>query len=355
MALTSSISKAILRIASTTPTVERYKSGDPSSWGILVSDAGNAKVGLPAILLAIELPERSLARLRKVATVFQALTHAARMAMAVERGTEIRAIVTNGVTQLPAELIERLPGLGIVCAIAVGSEGIDRASTRARGIAITNGPGTNAECVADHTLGILLAALRRIPASDALVRAGGWRSSEFLPPAASGLRVGILGLGDIGLRVAKRCVAFNMSVAYHNRRVRPDVEWPWRPSPFALAEASDVLIVTLPGVTATRHLVGAAELAALGAGGLLVNVGRGSVVDTDALIEALESGNLAGAALDVVEGEPEIPARLLALPNVVLTPHVAGRSPHSVNAAIEGVLLNLRAFFSGEPLPTPVE
>jgi D-3-phosphoglycerate dehydrogenase len=308
----------------------------------------------PAVLVAIEPAPLSLARLRSHYTVYQALTHEGRMAFAAEHGGTIRAILTNGTTPIPAALIDVLPNLGIICAQGVGHEGVDLAAARARGIAVTHGPGTNADCVADHAMALTLALLRDIRRNDAVVRGGGWRDGDTMRPTACGKRVGILGLGDIGRRIARRCAGFDMPVSYHNRRKLDDSGFAYAASPLALAEASDIMVIVLPGGTGTRHIIGAAEMDALGPHGFLVNVGRGSVVDTDALIAALQQGRLAGAALDVFDGEPAVPEALRTLPNVVLTPHMAGRSPESVAATMALVLRNLAAHFAGQPVLTPV-
>ncbi len=308
----------------------------------------------PAVLVAIEPAPLSLARLRRHYTVHQALTHEARMAVAAEHAGSIRAILTNGTTPIPAALMDRLPRLGIICAQGVGHEGVDLPAARTRGITVTHGPGTNAECVADHAMALMLALIRDIRGNDAVVRAGGWRDGDTMRPTACGKRVGILGLGDIGRRIARRCAAFDMPVSYHNRRPLADSAYAYAASPLALADASDVMLVVLPGGTGTRHMVGATELAALGPQGYLVNVGRGSVVDTAALTAALRDGRLAGAALDVIDGEPVVADDLRALPNVLLTPHMAGRSPESVAATMDLVLRNLAAHFAGAPPLTPV-
>ena len=308
----------------------------------------------PAVLVAIEPATASLARLRTVYTVHQALTHEARMEAAAAYGGDIRAILTNGTTIIGPDLIDALPNLSIICAQGVGHEGVDLAAARARGIVVTHGPGTNAECVADHTLAMMLAMLRDIGGNDAVVRKGGWREGNTMRPIASGKRAGILGLGDIGRRIARRCEAFNMTIGYHNRRPVAETSYAYLASPFALAEWSDVVIIVLPGGKATRHLIGAAEMEALGPHGFLVNVGRGSVVDTDALVAALAAGQLGGAALDVYDGEPVVPEALRALPNVVLTPHMGGRSPESVAATMSLVLENLGAHFAGKPVRTPI-
>ena len=308
----------------------------------------------PAVLLAIDLPAPSLARLRAQYTVHQDKTHEGRMALAQAHGGSIRAILTNGTTVIPRELIASLPHVGIICAQGVGYEGVDLTAAREHGIAVTNGPSTNASCVADHAMALMLATVRDIRNNDASVRAGGWRLGDTMRPSVNGKRVGILGLGDIGRRIARRCAAFDMPIAYHNRRELPDAGYPYAASPLALAERSDILMVVVPGGAGTRHIVGAEVLAALGPHGFLVNVGRGSVVDTQALVAVLAGGQLAGAGLDVIEGEPVVPAALRELPNVVITPHIAGRSPESVAATIGLVLQNLAAHFSGQAVLTPV-
>jgi len=283
-----------------------------------------------------------------------ALTSEERFRAAEEHGNTIRVIVTNAATVIPELLLERLPNLGLMAMIGVGTDGIAFEAIRSRGIIVTNCPGTSAETVADHALALMLAALREIPSYDAAVRRGEWRRAESLSPIASGKRVGILGLGDIGSRIAQRCAAFNMKVVYHNRKPRQDVGWSYAESVRALAEMSDVLITTLPDEPKTKHLISRSELAALGPNGFLVNVGRGSVVDTEALLDALDEGLLCGAALDVVEGEPEIPSRLLATSKLILTPHVGGRSPEAAAATIDLVIANIHAFLTNQPVLTRI-
>lgn len=171
----------------------------------------------------------------------------------------------------------------------------------------------------------------------------------------SGKRLGILGLGAVGLAIAKRAhLGFDMHVSYHSRTARQDVPYAWYDSPRHLAEAVDILVVATPGGANTRHLVDAHVLQALGVEGYLVNIARASVVDTQALIAALQRGQLAGAALDVFDDEPTVPDALKALPNTVLTPHVAGQSPEAARDTVDLVLRNLQAFFAGEPVLTPV-
>ncbi len=308
----------------------------------------------PDLLLAIDLAPRSRALLEAAYTVHDARTPEARAAAARQHGATIRAMLTNGTTIISAELINALPQLGIICAQGVGYEGIDLNAARARDIVVTHGPGTNAPSVADHAMALMLAALRDLPANDAMVRAGRWRDGNTMRPMATGRKLGILGLGQIGALIARRAAAFDMPVAYHTRRPRPDSGLDYVPTVMDLAAWADILMIAVPGGAATRHMVDAKVLAALGPEGFVVNIGRGSVIDTAALVAALRSGGLAGAALDVIDGEPHVPDDLRALPNVVLTPHMAGRSPEAVQATITLVLSNLEAFFAGRPVLTPV-
>jgi len=270
-----------------------------------------------------------------------------------DHADEIRVVLTRGATGFYAEEMAALPKLELICSLGVGFENIDVAAARARGLQVTHGPGANATSVADHAMALLLGAARHLPQADAWVRQGHWNG--FMGPQVSGKRLGIVGLGTIGLEIARRGTnAFGMTVGYYNRRPRPETGYAYYDSPRALAEASDFLVVATPGGADTRHLVNAAVLDALGPQGYLVNIARGSVVDTEALIAALAERRIAGAGLDVVEGEPVVPPALLKLDNVVLTPHSAGRSPEAVSATVALFLENATAHFAGKPVLTPV-
>lgn len=270
-----------------------------------------------------------------------------------KHGADIRIVLTRGATGLRADEIAVLPKLEMICSLGVGYENIDLAAAAARGIVVTNGPGANAVSVADHAMALLLGAARQLPQADAWVRQGHW--SGFMGPQVTGKRLGILGLGTIGLEIAKRGAnGFGMQVGYYSRRARPESGYNYFDNPRELAEASDFLVVATPGGAGTRHLVNAEVLEALGPNGYLVNIARGSVVDTNALIDALANGRIAGAGLDVVDGEPTVPAALLALGNVVLTPHSAGRSPEAVDATVTLFLQNATAHFNGQAVLTPV-
>nr|WP_225778647.1 2-hydroxyacid dehydrogenase [Pseudomonas sp. Marseille-Q3773] len=266
---------------------------------------------------------------------------------------EIDAVLTRGPLGLTAAEIHSLPRLQIICVIGAGYEQVDLAAAAARGITVTNGAGANASAVADHAMALLLALLRDIPHADASTRRGEW--NRVISPSVSGKRLGILGLGAVGQAIAKRAhLGFDMPISYYSRTPRQDLPYTRYDSPLHLAEAVDVLVVATPGGVNTHHLVDAQVLDALGAEGYLVNIARASVVDTQALLAALQQGRLAGAALDVFDDEPQVPDALKTLANTVLTPHVAGQSPEAARDTVTLVLRNLQAFFAGEPVLTPV-
>jgi lactate dehydrogenase-like 2-hydroxyacid dehydrogenase len=244
-----------------------------------------------------------------------------------------------------------MPRLEIIVNMGVGYESVDLALARTRGIVVTNAGSVNAVDVAESAFGLILDVGRGISAGDRYVRAGHWAAGRMkMTHRVTGRKLGILGMGAIGREIAKRAVAFEMRVFYHNRRPAPDSPHVYCESAEALARAVDVLVVAAPGGEQTRHMVGAAVLDALGPDGVLVNIGRGSVVDQEALIAALRAGRVAGAGLDVFETEPDVPAALLDLPNVVVAPHQAGATYEGVAAAVDVVVENLRAYFAGQPV-----
>ncbi len=277
-----------------------------------------------------------------------------RSAAIAQHASAIEAVLTIGSIGLTAAEIDAMPRLSLVCALGAGYENIEVAHAKARGIAVGSGAGTNDECVADHALALLLAAVRAVPQFDRACRAGVWRTALPTRPNVSGKRLGLLGYGAIGRKIARRAAAFDMPIGYCTRTKQPDVEHPWFDTPVALAAWCDFLVVATPGGVATRHLVNADVLSALGPHGYLVNIARGSVVDTAALAKALREGRVGGAGLDVYESEPQPPAELFEFGEVVLTPHVAGTSPEAVQATIERFIENSTRHFSGQPVASPI-
>ena len=296
--------------------------------------------------------EAGLAERFEVVRWFE-LDDAGRAAWLAGHAAEVAAVVTGGHIGCPTPLMEALPALGIVAINGVGYDKVDLKVARRRGVWVTTTPGTLTEDVADLAVGLIIAMLRQIPAGDVHVRSGAWPSGERpLARKVSGRRFGILGLGQIGSAIAARLTAFG-PVAYTSRQAKP-APYDFHADATQLARASDVLIVACSANQTTRHLVNAAVLEALGPDGWLVNVSRGSVVDEAALIRALETGAIAGAALDVFETEPHAPQALRNSPNTVLTPHIASATAETRRAMADLVLANLDAFLRGEPPPSAV-
>ena len=271
-----------------------------------------------------------------------------------EHGTRIQAVLTIGSIGLSVAQMQRMPALRLVCALGAGYENIDVAHAQAHGIAVGNGAGTNDDCVADHAMGLLIASVRGLVRLDRATRDGVWRTAMPLPPNVSHKRLGILGMGAIGAKIAQRALGFEMEIGYHNRSQRSGLPHRYFGDLLSLAQWADVLLVATPGGPGTRHLVNAQVLDALGPQGHLVNIARGSVVDTAALAAAVREGRLAGAGLDVYESEPAPPAELLDLDAVVLTPHVGGWSPEAVQASVDRFIANMRCHLEGRPLVSPV-
>lgn len=274
----------------------------------------------------------------------------------VEAVGVIRALVVAGEFPIDKVLAESLPNLGLIACFTSGYDGIDVAWAQARGLKISHSPGVNHDDVADHALGLMLAAWRKIAEGERVLRAGAWKPSEkMVSVSLSGRKLGVVGLGAIGEAVARRAEAFGLKVAWWGPREKPEAPWPRAKSLEALAAASDILVVACRAGEETRGLVSSEVLDALGPHGLLVNVSRGQVVDEDALIAALKSDRLGMAALDVFQTEPTPVARWADVPRTVLTPHTAGATTGAVPRMVALTRENLRRFFAGEPLANAVE
>lgn len=267
----------------------------------------------------------------------------------------IRAVATGGGSGIANEWIERLPALGMIAINGVGTDKVDLGFARSRNIDVTTTPGVLTDDVADTGIALMLAVLRHVAKGDAFVRDGRWGREPFpLGHSPKGKRIGILGLGQIGKAFGRRAEAFGMSVRYWNRSPVKDTTWKSCASPVALAEDSDVLCVIIAATAETRDIVNAEVLKALGSEGLLINIARGTVVDEDALLAALNDGTIAGAGLDVFVNEPNIRQEFFSAPNTVLMPHQGSATVETRVAMGELVLANLAAHFAGEKPPTTV-
>jgi lactate dehydrogenase-like 2-hydroxyacid dehydrogenase len=267
----------------------------------------------------------------------------------------VKALVGGGEAKIDAGYMALFPALQMISICGVGYDGIDVAAAKKRGIMVTHTPDVLNDDVADLALGLLLAVARKIPAADRFTRNADWLDGPFqLTRKLTGAKLGMVGMGRIGQAIAKRAAAFDMDIAYTSRNPRSDVNYRYVATPTALAAEVDFLVIITPGGAGTKNLINAEVLKALGPQGFLVNVARGSVVDQAALIEALQKKMIAGAGLDVFVDEPNVPAELRKLDNVVLTPHIASGTVETRKAMSALALANLDAFTGGQPVLTPV-
>jgi glyoxylate reductase len=313
------------------------------------------------ILLAARLPEdfhRRLAQRFEVVGPLAAPFAQSVQSLDAATAQRVAVLVTMGTVPAPREALAQLPALQLVACLGSGFEGVDLAAARERHIVVTHSPNANAAAVADLAMGLLIASVRGMPASERFLRNGEWTGNFAhrmpLVRGLTGRKVGIYGLGAIGAKIAARCTAFETEVAYHNRRRRDDVPYRYVESLHALAAWADILVVAVRAGADTRHAVDAHVLAALGADGHVVNIARGSVIDVEALVAALRDGTIAGAGLDVFEHEPAVPDALLAMDNVALTPHVAGGTSEAQSVMQDMVCANIDEFVAGSPVRNPV-
>ena len=272
-----------------------------------------------------------------------------------EVGPEIRGVALGGHTKVDAAFFDRFPKLEIVSSFGVGYDYIDAAEAGRRGVIVTNTPDVLTDEVADLTVGLLIATVRQLPQVDRYLREGRWLEKPYpLTATLRGRKVGILGLGRIGKAVATRLEAFGLPIAYHGRNRQAGAPYEYHPSLIGLAEAVDILISVAPGSAETDRIVNAEVFRALGPDGIFVNVGRGSVVDEPALVEALRSRTILSAGLDVFTEEPNVPAELIAMDHVVLLPHVGSASVETRRAMGQLVVDNLASWFAGKGPLTPV-
>lgn len=273
-----------------------------------------------------------------------------------DRTAGLEVAVAGGGTPIGAAEMDALPDLRAVTNFGVGYDNVDVDEATRRGIVVSNTPDVLTDAVADLSVALVIDVVRGISAAERWLRRGEWAAGGRFPLTRDvrGATVGILGLGRIGRAVGERLEVFGAEIAYHSRRPK-EVAWTYLESPVALAEASDVLVVLTPGGEGTEHLVDAKVLDALGPEGYLVNVARGSVVDEDALVAALEEGRIAGAGLDVFADEPHVPAALLEREDVVLLPHVGSATVQTREAMARLVLDNIEAFLERGELVTPVD
>jgi lactate dehydrogenase-like 2-hydroxyacid dehydrogenase len=270
---------------------------------------------------------------------------------------DVRAIACSATSErIPGSFMERFPNLEIVSSFGVGYDHMDSKWAAAHGVILTNTPGVLNEEVADTALGLLLCTVRELPQAERYLRAGKWRERDY-PLTKATLRdrtVGLVGMGGIGQAIARRLDAFGVPVVYHTRQQRAHLPYRHYPSLIDMARDVDILLAILPGGAATANMIDTKVLDALGPDGILINMARGSVVDEQALIKALQEKRIFSAGLDVYAKEPNVPPELIAMDNVVLFPHLGSGSRYTRARMDQLVVDNILAWAAGKPPLTPV-
>jgi lactate dehydrogenase-like 2-hydroxyacid dehydrogenase len=278
-------------------------------------------------------------------------------ALLVKVGPQVRGVVAGfgGHGAFGAEQAAHLPNLEIIASHGVGYDHIDARFMGGRRVVVTNTPDVLTDEVADLAIGLLLATIRELPQADRYLREGRWLKAGYpLTTSLRTRRIGIVGLGRIGKAVAHRLEAFGVPIAYHGRSRQGDVAYRYYPSLVEMARDVDTLVSVAPGGASTHHIINAEVLKALGPEGIVVNVGRGTVVDEQALIAALASKTILSAGLDVFEDEPRVPTELIAMDHIVLLPHVGSASHHTRQGMGQMVVDNLTSWFAGKGPVSPV-
>jgi lactate dehydrogenase-like 2-hydroxyacid dehydrogenase len=311
----------------------------------------------PEILALVPIYAPTLAELEREYTVHKLWAAKDPDALMRQVAGSVRVAVTTGLAGFSRRHVDALPALELIACFGNphGMAAEDKAAARGRGVIVTNTPDSITTVVADLAMGLLIAVMRRIPEGDRFVRAGKWLAGP--PPPGrdlGGKTCGIVGLGRIGREIARRAEVFGMSVRYHGPHAKADVPYPYHADLEEMARLSDCLLAICPLTPATRGLVSARVLDALGPDGFLINAARGPVVDEQALIAALKEKRIAGAGLDVFWDEPRVPAELLTMENVVLLPHIGSTTREIREERGKKMLANLRAHFAGKPVLTPV-
>ncbi|KAL6650222.1 hypothetical protein ACP70R_009147 [Stipagrostis hirtigluma subsp. patula] len=320
---------------------------------------------LPSLLLIRRLDPAFAAALRQRFRVFDffasgdplpAFLAAAAAAAAAPDPPRAAVIMGGGSVRVDAAFLDAIPSLRCVVGTGAGVDHVDLDECARRGVLVANSGTVYSADVADHAVGLLIDVLRRVSAAERFVRRGLWPVQGDYPLGTKlgGKRVGIIGLGNIGSLIAKRLEAFGCVIYYNSRKLKESVSYKYFPNVHDLAAESDVLVVACALNKETRHVINKDVLRALGKDGIVINIGRGANIDEAELIRALKDGRIAGAGLDVYENEPKVPAELLTMENVVLTPHIAVFTSESISDLRDHTISNLEAFFSGKPLLTPV-
>ncbi|AKP34843.1 2-hydroxyacid dehydrogenase [Yersinia aleksiciae] len=284
--------------------------------------------------------------------LFEMVDHAAFLA---EQGNNIKGIVTRGDIGVTNEILALLPEVEIISIFGVGTDAVDLDYTRERKIIVTTTPGVLTDDVADTALGLIIATSRRLCQADKFLRAGQWPHSSLpLASKVTGKRLGVFGMGRIGQAIARRAAGFDMQIAYTDTVHIESLPYHYVPDLITLAQQSDILVVAISGGKDSAGLVDKAVFAAMPNQAILINIARGSMVNQDDLIHALQQQDIGGAGLDVFADEPNVPQALIEMDNVVLLPHIASATKETRIQMSDIVFSNIHAHFSGEQAPTAI-
>lgn len=316
-----------------------------------------ATADLPVLAEPVEAAAKGIAEVRDVALPYKPLSQDEEVHWAGEFQGAGGILLRSG--YITATLLDRLPDLKVVAVHGAGVDPVDVAACTERGVLVTNTPGANADAVTEITLGLMLALLRRIPEAAHLVKAErAWDSARHTGGELKGRVLGLVGFGQIGQRVGAIAQAFGMSVIAHDPALTDDEIRQRGAEPVSMdgvLAAADILSLHAPAIPATRHMINAAAIASLRPGAMIVNCARGSLVDEDALAQALTDGHLGGAALDVLDGEPPDPkSPIFEAPNIILTPHMAGSTRECLRTIAATAGADMVRVLSGESALHPV-
>ncbi|MGN7294047.1 2-hydroxyacid dehydrogenase [Rhizobium sp. SAFR-030] len=306
------------------------------------------------VLIPGRMHPRALERLTAAFDVVQTQP-GSELDLSPETKAKVKGVAT--INRMPAEWMDQLPNLQVVSNFGVGYDGVDARHAGEKGVLVTNTPDVLNDEVADTTIGLLINTVRRLPLAETYLREKRWENEGPFPLTPLSLKnrhVGLLGLGRIGMEIAKRLEPFKVRISYHTRTERTDVAYDYAPSLLDLATSVDTLISIIPGTPETHKIINADVLKALGPNGVFINVGRGASVDEPALIEALKTGTIAAAGLDVFYDEPRVPEAMFDLPTLCMLPHVASASVPTRNDMADLVVDNLIGWFRDGSVLTPV-
>ncbi|AJJ20916.1 putative D-isomer specific 2-hydroxyacid dehydrogenase family protein [Yersinia intermedia] len=308
-----------------------------------------------AVLIIAPVMDYLTDKLEQTFTVhklFQVTDHAEFFA---KQGQNIKGIVTRGDIGVSNEVLALLPEVQIISIFGVGTDAVDLATTHERNIIVTTTPGVLTDDVADTALGLIIATSRRLCLADKFLRAGQWPHSTLpLSSKVTGKRLGVFGMGQIGQAIARRAAGFDMQIAYTDKAYNETLPYQYVPDLMSLASQSDILVVAISGGKDSTGLINKTIFAAMPNHAILINIARGSMVNQDDLILALQQQNIGGAGLDVFADEPNVPQALIEMDNVVLLPHIASATTETRIQMSDIVFSNILAHFSGEKAPTAI-